>query len=70
MVNIIKNEDFTEDEFKTLVGLLEKNDGIAYTKKTAADYIDKAKNALSVFESSKTKETLFDIADYALLRTF
>ena len=69
MVKIIQNEDFTVDEFKTLVGLLVKNDGIAYTKEAAAAYIDKAKNALSVFEPSKTKETLFDIADYALLRS-
>jgi octaprenyl-diphosphate synthase len=69
MVNIIKNEDFTVDEFKTLVGLLEKNDGIAYTQKTAAAYIDKAKNALSVFEPSNTKDSLLDIADYALTRT-
>jgi len=69
MVNIIQNEEFTVDEFKTLVGLLEKNDGIAYTKKKAAAYIDKAKNVLSVFEPSKTKDTLIDIADYALLRS-
>ena len=38
MVNIIQNEDFTVDEFKTLVGLLEKNDGIAYTKKSCDLY--------------------------------
>ena len=69
MVSIIKNEDFTEYEFKTLVGLLEKNEGIAYTRKTAAANIEKAKNALSVFEPSKTKDTLFDIADYALIRS-
>ncbi len=68
MVKIIENEDFTVDEFKTLVGLLEKNDGIAYTQKTAAFHIDKAKNVLSVFEPSKTKDTLFDIADYTLAR--
>ena len=37
--------------------------------KKAATYIDKAKNALSVFEPSKTKDTLFDIADYALIRS-
>ncbi len=69
MVNIIQNEDFTVDEFNTLVGLLEKNEGIAYTRKTAATYIEKAKNALSVFEPSKTKDTLLDIADYALARS-
>ncbi len=69
MVNIIQNEEFTVDEFKTLVGLLEKNDGIVYTKKKAAACIDKAKNVLSVFEPSKTKDMLIDIADYALLRS-
>ena len=69
MVNIIQNENFTVEQFKTLVGLLEKNDGVAYTKKTAAACIEKAKNALSVFEPSKIKDTLFDIADYALIRS-
>ncbi len=69
MVNIIQNENFTGNEFKTLVGLLEKNDGIVYTRQTAAAHIDKAKNALSVFEPSKIKDTLFDIADYALSRS-
>ena len=69
MVNIIQNEDFTVDEFKTLVGLLEKNEGIAYTQKTAAANTEKAKSALSDFEPSKIKDTLFDIADYALVRS-
>jgi octaprenyl-diphosphate synthase len=68
MVNIIKNENFSVDEFKLLVQLLEKNDGITYTQKTAAAYIEKAKNALAVFEPSKIKETLLDIAEYTLLR--
>jgi octaprenyl-diphosphate synthase len=69
MVKIIHNEDFTVDEFKTLVRLLKQNDGIAYTQETAARYVDKAKNALSVFEPSKIKDTLLDIADYALIRS-
>ena len=66
---LIHNEDFTVDEFKTLVRLLKQNDGIAYTQETAARYVDKAKNALSVFEPSKIKDTLLDIADYALIRS-
>jgi octaprenyl-diphosphate synthase len=68
MIKIVQNQNFTVDEFKTLVGLLEKNDGIAYTQKTAAAYIEKAKNALSAFEPSKTKKMMFDIADYVLTR--
>jgi len=68
MVNIIKNEAFTVDEFNVLVDLLKRNDGIAYTENKAAFCIEKAKEALSVFEPSKTRDSLFDIADYTLAR--
>lgn len=68
MVTIIQDEDFTADEFKILVQLLKKYEGIAYTEKKAASYIKKAKNALSIFEPSKTKETMIDVADYVLAR--
>ncbi|MBW2411743.1 MAG: polyprenyl synthetase family protein [Deltaproteobacteria bacterium] len=68
MIKIIQNEAFTVDEFNVFVDLLKKNDGIAYTERKAAFCIDKAKAALSVFEASKTKESLIDIADYALSR--
>lgn len=68
MIHIIQNEDFTVAEFKTLVALLEKNDGIDYTLKKAAAHVEKAKKALSVFEASKTRDSLYDIADYALAR--
>ena len=68
MVKIIQNEDFTVDEFKMLVTLMEKNEGIDYTIKKATAYVEKAKRALSVFEASKTRESLYDIADYALAR--
>jgi octaprenyl-diphosphate synthase len=69
MVKIIKNEAFTVDEFNVLVDLLKKNDGIAYTEKKAEFCIEKAKEALSVFEPSKTKDSLIDIANYALARS-
>jgi octaprenyl-diphosphate synthase len=68
MIKIIQNENFTVDEFKTLVALIEKNDGIAYTIRKAATYIEKAKDALSVFEASKFKDSLCDIADYTVAR--
>ena len=68
MVKIIKNEAFTVDEFNVLVDLLKRNNGIAYTENKAAFCIEKAKEALSVFEPSKTRDSLFDIADYTLAR--
>ena len=68
MIKIIRNTDFTTDDFKTLLDLLVKYGGIDYTQETAVSYIDTAKNALAVFEPSPTKETMLDIADYALQR--
>ena len=68
MIKIIRNPDFTADDFKTLLDLMVKYGGIDYTQETAASYIDTAKNALAVFEPSPTQETMLDIADYALAR--
>ncbi len=68
MVKIIQNQDFSAEEFKTLVELLDKYGGLAYTQNSAASYIDNAKKALSLFEPSQTKDIMMDIADYALVR--
>jgi octaprenyl-diphosphate synthase len=68
MEKIIKNETFSINDFETLVGLLKRHGGLEYTKELAAKHIAIAKNALSVFKSSKTREILLDIADYALVR--
>jgi octaprenyl-diphosphate synthase len=69
MTTIIKDENFSNEDFRTLIEKLEKYGGIDYTKKRAGSYIFKAKEALSVFEASRSKEMMFDIADYALSRT-
>jgi octaprenyl-diphosphate synthase len=68
METLIHHKSFSDDDFENLKNLLRTYQGIAYTEKTAQDHVEKAKSALSIFESSKTKETLSDIADYALYR--
>jgi octaprenyl-diphosphate synthase len=68
MIKIIQDNDFVAEDFKTLVEMLEKYGGIEYTLKTAAAYIETAKAALSIFQPSPTKQTMLDIADYALAR--
>jgi octaprenyl-diphosphate synthase len=68
MGQIIRNSDFSVAEFKELTALLEQYGGIAHTRKTAAGYIDRAKQALSIFEPCHTLQTMLDIADYALQR--
>jgi octaprenyl-diphosphate synthase len=60
--------DFSDQEFKILIELLDKYGGITYTQNKAAEHIRQAKRALDVFDESATKDILLDVADYALAR--
>ena len=68
MEAIIQNEQFSAEEFRILVDMLNHYDGIQYTRKLASEKIDTAKTALSVFKSTKIRSLLQEIADYALVR--
>jgi len=68
MADLIKNPDFTPDEFRCLVDLLRSYGGITYTESMATLHIEKAKAALEAFDDVGPKEILEDIADYALAR--
>ncbi len=68
MEKIIKNKAFSVEEFETLVKMLRTCGGLRYTEQLAEKYVERAKDALSVFDPSKTKEILLNIADYALSR--
>jgi octaprenyl-diphosphate synthase len=68
MEKIIKNRDFSVEEFEMLIDLMKKYNGISHTKKLAASYIQKAKKSLSEFSFSENKNLLTMIADYILER--
>ncbi len=71
MKRIIKNKDFSADEFEILLELLNKYKGLKYTEELAAKHIARAKQALvGVFKPSGTREALINIADYALVRKY
>jgi octaprenyl-diphosphate synthase len=70
MENIIKNKNFTVNDFKTLIRMMDKYGGRMYTQNLATKYIQNAKDALAVFQNSKTKDVLLMIADYTLSRNF
>ncbi len=70
MENIIKNKNFSVNDFKTLIRMINKYGGQLYTQNLAIKYVQNAKEALAVFEHSKTKEVLLMIADYTLSRNF
>ncbi|MDM8551687.1 polyprenyl synthetase family protein [Desulfobacterales bacterium HSG2] len=68
MEEIIKNKDFSLRDFERLVEMLEIYGGIRYTKHQATRYVEQAKEAISIFKNSKTKQILLNIADFALSR--
>jgi len=68
MVKIIQDPNFSVEDFRTLVELLDKHGGLVYTQQVASEYIDNAKKALSIFDPSQAKDIMLDIADYALAR--
>ena len=70
MENIIKNKNFSVNDFKTLIRMIDKYGGQLYTQNLATKYVQNAKEALAAFETSKTKEILLTIADYTLSRNF
>ena len=68
MEKIIKNKDFSMEDFETLIAIMKKYGGQTYTQKVAQKYVENAKNALEIFKNSTTKEILLTIADYTLAR--
>jgi len=68
MEKIITNRDFSVDDFERLIELMKKYGGQTYTQNLAAEYVKTAKDALGIFEPSKTREVLMMLADYTLAR--
>jgi octaprenyl-diphosphate synthase len=67
-LRIVRRKDFSPAEFKTLIDLLNHCGSLDYTRRTAADHIRQAKQALAIFEPCPARELMLDIADYALTR--
>jgi octaprenyl-diphosphate synthase len=70
MENIIKNKNFSINDFEILIKMIDKYGGRTYTQNLATEYVRLAKKGLAVFNHSETKETLLMIADYTLSRKF
>lgn len=68
MAAIIRNPAFTTEDFEAFKRLLERYGALVYTREKALEHVRLAKEALALFESSRTTEILHDIADYTLQR--
>jgi octaprenyl-diphosphate synthase len=68
MVSVIRDPEFSTEDFCRLVGMLKACGADRYAEKAAERFIAIAKKELSVFPPTGALETLMDIADYALHR--
>ncbi len=64
------NCDQSDTDFKTAIKLMEKHNSIRDTIQRARHYGNKAKDALAIFPNTKTKETLINLVDYCINRTY
>ncbi|NVM22000.1 MAG: polyprenyl synthetase family protein [Desulfobacterales bacterium] len=68
MEEIIGDPAFTKAGFDAVLSLIKKYGGIAYARKRAHEHIDQAKRSLGIFDGSKSRGLLEDLADYVLMR--
>ena len=65
---VIRDKDITQSDFETVLGLINKYGGIAYTRDRAKEHIKQAKKCLDVFRPSKPRTLLEQLANYVLAR--
>lgn len=65
---IIEEEELSPEGLEYVIGLIEKYDGIGYTRRKAQEFVGQAKERLAVFPDVEEKEALFELADYIVSR--
>ena len=68
METIIRDPDLAREDFDSILDLIIKYGGIEYSKDRAQEHVDQAKTCLDIFEASKPRALLKDLADYVLTR--
>ena len=63
-----RDVDAKDADFETVLGLIKKYGGIAYTRERAQEHIELAKKSLNTFSASKPRGLLEQLADYVLVR--
>jgi octaprenyl-diphosphate synthase len=65
---IVEKELLENDDLQTVLNLINKYDGIGYTRNRAAELAIEAKQQLQIFPSSEVREALEIVADYVVSR--
>jgi octaprenyl-diphosphate synthase len=65
---IVKERSATMDEWRELRNLLAQHRSIEHARRTASDFVEKAKAALQIFPASAERDALLYLPDYVLSR--
>lgn len=68
IAGLVEAESITDEGLQKALVIINKYSGMDYTSDKAKDYICKAKESISIFEESKEKSALLDLADYVIER--
>jgi octaprenyl-diphosphate synthase len=66
---IVDQDDLPQDDLDYVIDLIDKYDGILFTRERAAVFIGQAKACLEIFEDGPIKEALCILADYVVSRS-
>ena len=68
VARIVDAEELSNEDLEYVCRLIERYDGISYTREKAAERIDTAKKLLDIFPDSVAKDALCTLADYVVAR--
>ena len=68
VARIIEAEELSEADLNYVCQLIDRHDGIAYTRQRAVDRIEAAKRQLEIFPDNEARRALFILADYVVAR--
>jgi len=66
---IVAGNDLPQDDLDTIIGLIERYDGIAFTRQRARELVESAKAQLAVFPPGEVRDALYEVADYVVQRS-
>jgi octaprenyl-diphosphate synthase len=68
VADIVEKEELAETDLDYVLSLIERCDGIEYTRRRAKELVERAKGYLVLFPDCPEKRALFDLADYVVSR--
>lgn len=69
VAEIVEQEVLSTDDIIEVVSLIERYQGIDYTRTRAAELVEKAKSRLSIFPDNAARQALMELAEYVVGRT-